>query len=362
MNASTTWRTFPIVLGALALCAGTAAGQPLLPPKPAVPAGQQHVAAEASRHAVSVGDVRISAGKIDSLATLMARARGTEARELSTEQLDLMRQLITTNLIGQELLELEAKATGIQASPREIDSAMRDLRAQFPDEAAWQRAMRQSGESEAQVRAKLARQIRADKVLEANMQLSGAPSEAEMRAFWEENKDAFPVNDSLRAIQILLRAGATTSEQQVSSLQSRLENIRRVVLGEDSTDTPALLRRFMAEAARHGEGPEARQGGDLERFHPADFHPDFRKHVTGLQVGQVSPVFRTPLGFHLVLLIEKYDGKFESYRLQSLQNLMAQRNLRLGMEMREFLKKLASKYPVTFHLPNYRDVSESGLY
>lgn len=348
-----------LVLLALWMSASIAPmAQPLLPPKPAVvPEGNGPTGT-----AVTVGDVRISAGKIDSLAVLMARARGTDARELPKEQLNLMRRLIATNLIGQELLELEAKAGNVKASPREIDSAMRELRSQFPDEAAWKRAMSRSGESEPQVRSKLARQIRADKVLEANMRQPSMPTEEEMRAFWEQNKNAFPVNDSLRAVQILLRLDADAPDTEVAARRSRLEETRRSLLAQDSTDVPALLRSFMTEAARLGEGPEAEQGGDLERFHPGDFHPEFRKHVTDLRVGQVSPVFRTPLGFHLVLLIEKYDGKFDSYRLQSLQNLMTQRNLRLGTEMRDFLTNLAARHSVEFLLPEYRDTSEEGIY
>ena len=97
-------------------------------------------------------------------------------------------------------------------------------------------------------------------------------------------------------------------------------------------------------------------------FHPDDFHADFKKHIVNLEVGQLSPVFRTPLGFHLVLLVEKYDGKFGSYRLQSLQNVMNRKNLQLSIDMRDFLKRLAVRYPVKYAVPSYRDTSESGIY
>jgi hypothetical protein len=76
----------------------------------------------------------------------------------------------------------------------------------------------------------------------------------------------------------------------------------------------------------------------------------------------MSQVFRTPLGYHLVLVVEKFDGKFDSYRLQSLQNVMARKNLQLSMDMRDFLKKLASRYPVKYLVGSYRDTSESGIY
>src|SRR5690606_33855947 len=122
------------------------------------------------------------------------------------------------------------------------------------------------------------RQIRSDKVLAANITPPAPPTEAELRAFWDANKNQFPVSDSLRALQILVKVDAKAGESVAAEKKRLLEGVRRE-LAADSADTPALLRAFMNEAARVGEGPEARIGGDLERFHPDDFHADFKNQV-----------------------------------------------------------------------------------
>lgn len=331
------------------------------PGAPATPVPRPAISANANQTVVTVGTVAIKRGKIDTLAALMARARGADLDDLPPAQAQMLRRMVTTNLIGQELVELEAKAKGIQATPAEIDSGVKALKSQFPDAATWQRALRQSGDTEAEVRAKVARQLRSDKVLAANITPPAPPTEAELRAFWEANKKEFPQSDSLRALQILLKVDAKTPEASAADKKRRLETLRRE-LAADSNDTPGLLRAFMNEAARVGEGPEAPIGGDLERFHPDDFNADFKNQVVKLRVGQMSPVFRTPLGYHLVLLVEKYDGKFESYRLQSLQNVMGRKNLQLSIDMRDFLKKLSARYPVKYAIPSYRDTSENGIY
>jgi len=41
---------------------------------------------------------------------------------------------------------------------------------------------------------------------------------------------------------------------------------------------------------------------------------------------------------------------------------MNRKNLQLGIDMRDFLKKLAVRYPVKYAIPSYRDTSESGIY
>jgi parvulin-like peptidyl-prolyl isomerase len=318
-------------------------------------------AASGTGTAVTVGTVTISKNKIDTLVLYMVRARGASLSEVPPQQLAQMKRMVATNLVGQELLELEAKALGVKAAPQQVDSAFRLLRAQFPDAASYQKAIRQSGETEAAVRAKIARQIRADQLLAANVKQPSLPTDADLRAFWEKNKKEFPINDSLRAVQILMIADSKVSADVAADKKRKLEAIRREIL-KDTDEVAILVRHFMSEAARNGEGPESQIGGDLQRFHPDDFNTEFKKQVLALRVGQMSPVFKTALGYHLVLLIEKYDGKFDSYRLQSLQNLMAQRNMQLGEEMRNFLKKLAAKYPVKYNQPAYRDASETGIY
>lgn len=358
-----------LVLSGCMLLAVAAGAQPLKPApaaKPGTAAGKakavKPAAAQGARQAlVTVGATTIKKGRVDTLAQLMARARGADLATLPPEQAMLLRRLVVTNLIGQELVEMEAKSAGVQATPREVDSALSELKSQFPSATEWQAAMHRNGDTEAGLRAKIARQIRAEKTLAIGVQPPGPPTEEEVRAFWEKNRKEFPVNDSLRALQILLTVDAKMPADSANAKKIELENLRRG-LARDSADVQSLLREFMNAAARYGEGPEARLGGDLERFHPDDFNPEFKKQVMALRVGQMSPVFRTPLGFHLVLLIEKYDGKFDSYRLQSLQNLMAQKSLRTAMDMREFLRKLAAKHPVKYLQPAYRDTSENRIY
>jgi parvulin-like peptidyl-prolyl isomerase len=329
--------------------------------KPATTATTATTSKGANTPAITVANVTIRKNQIDTLADMMARARGASLKELPVEQSLRLKRAVANQLIGQELIELEARARGIQATPREIDSAVKELKSRFPDAASWQRAMRNSGDSEAEVRNKIARQIRSEKLLTSSITPPAAPTEAEMRALWNEKRKDFPINDSLGAVQILLLADGKTSGEASNSKRRRLEVLRGELL-EDTANTALLTQKFMQLAARNGEGPEARIGGYLERFHPDDFNADFKTQVLKLRVGQMSPVFRTPLGWHLILLVEKYDGKYDSYRLQTLQYLTAVKKSRLEDDMREFLKKLAGKYPVKFLQATYRDNSEGAIY
>ena len=309
---------------------------------------------------ITVGTKPIKRAQIDTIVGLMIKAQSANG-EVGAEQREMMKKLVATNLIGQELLEMEAKTLHIEASATQVDSVLRSFKSRFPDETTFKKALQEAGDTEAKVKVKLARQIRADKVLASRIKKPEMPTEKEMQAFWEKNKKEFPVNDSLRALQIVLLTNEKTPGDEVAKKRKALESIRQQLM-QDSGQTTVMLQRFMSAAAQISEGPEARTGGDLQRFHPRDFNPDFRKQVQGMRVGQLSQVFKTPLGLHLVFLIEKYDGKYESYKLQITQNLVNQKTMVAGGEMRQFLKSLAEKYPVKYLISGYKDSSESGIY
>ncbi len=305
---------------------------------------------------ISIGGTLITKSRIDTLTRFMAKSQGIE----DPAKIKSLEKLIATNLIGQELLEKEAKKLLIDATPKEMDSAVKIFKANFPDDASFRKALLEAGDTETKLKEKISRQIRADKTLSRVSKKPELPNEKEMLDFWGKNQKSFPINDSLRALQIVLQADAKMPIATANQLKQKLESIRQ----ELATDTiaPILVRKFMNYAAKLSDGPEGKVGGDLQRFHPNDFNPEFRKQIINLQVGVLSPVFRTPLGFHLILLIEKYDGKYNSYKMQIMQNLIAQKTAQSGEEIRVFLKGLAMKYPVKFIDTSYQDKSEAGLY
>jgi parvulin-like peptidyl-prolyl isomerase len=76
----------------------------------------------------------------------------------------------------------------------------------------------------------------------------------------------------------------------------------------------------------------------------------------------MSPVFRTPLGWHLLVLTERNDGKFESYRLQITRALVSEKAAKAGKDLKKYLQTLAERYKVTYLEDGYRDSTVAGVY
>jgi len=310
---------------------------------------------------ITVGPNKISKSQIDTLADLMISARHQDGSAPQPGEREYIAKMVATNLIGQDLLDLEAKRLNVVADQKSLDSLSKAFRANFPSDEAYKQALRSAGDTEAGLREKMSRQIKADKLLNAQMSPMERPSDKEMRDFFAAHKAAFPINDSLRACQILFMVDANTSAGDAAKKKSELELIRSD-LAKDTAHIDALLTRFVMKAREISDGPEKKDGGDLQRFLPTDFNPEFKKQVTALKVGQMSPVFRTPLGWHLVVLTERNDGKFESYQLQVARALVTERAAKAGKDLKKYLKTLADRYKVAFLDEGYRDSTVAGVY
>lgn len=310
---------------------------------------------------ITVGPSKITRSQIDTLVDLMVKARHQGSTETQPGEKQYLEKMIATNLIGQQLLDLESKRLNVVADPKSLDSLSQVFRSNFPNEEAFKQALRQAGDTEAGLREKMARQIKADKLLSAQMAPVDRPAEKDLKDFFASHKAAFPVNDSLRACQILFMIPPNTPAGEIAKRKSELELIR-ADLAKDTGRIDALLARFVMKAREVSDGPEKKDGGDLQRFLPGDFNPEFKKQVTALKVGQMSPVFRTPLGWHLLVLTERNDGKFESYRLQITRALVSEKAAKAGKDLKKYLQTLAERYKVTYLEDGYRDSTVAGVY
>ncbi|GEM_PF-442600 len=309
---------------------------------------------------ITVGPNKIRKRQIDTLVQLMVKVKQAP-ENMDDRQKQYLERMVATNLIGQELLDLEAKRLNVIADDKAIDSLGHMFKANFPNDEAFKKALKEAGDSEQGLREKMARQIKADKLLNTQMSPVSRPTQKEMLDFFAANKAAFPINDSLRACQILFMIDKEAVPSEIQKRKAELEKIRGDII-RDSAQMDVVLTHFVMKARDVSDGPEKKDGGDLQRFLPGDFNAEFKKQVSSLKVGQMSPIFRTPLGWHLVLLTERNDGKYESYQLQIARALVQEQSAKAGKNLKKYLKALADRYKVNYLENGYRDTTVAGVY
>jgi peptidyl-prolyl cis-trans isomerase SurA len=105
--------------------------------------------------------------------------------------------------------------------------------------------------------------------------------------------DNTPVTQT-RARHILIRPGPDITEAEAKRrLNFALEQLR----GGAAT--------FDTLAKRYSQDGSAAKGGDLGWLYPGDTVPEFEREMNQLATGNVSPVFQSRFGFHIIQVVER---------------------------------------------------------
>ena len=84
-------------------------------------------------------------------------------------------------------------------------------------------------------------------------------------------------------------------EVQVRHIVVRTEAKARDLLGQLQAGAD-----FAVLAKEHSIDASASQGGNLGFFEKGDLHPDFEASAVVLEVGGLSEIVQTPVGFHII--------------------------------------------------------------
>lgn len=100
----------------------------------------------------------------------------------------------------------------------------------------------------------------------------------------------------LNHIMISLPKSATPAERQASRKKAE-DLLTRLKQGED----------FSQLAVRYSEGQNALQGGDLGWLKADQLPTFFMNEIENMTVGEISPIVRSAIGFHIIQLKDKRD-------------------------------------------------------
>jgi len=118
-------------------------------------------------------------------------------------------------------------------------------------------------------------------------------SDEEITEFYERNLDKlFTEPEMVSARHILISVPPDSSQEMVSAAKQFAESIRqRAVGGEDFAE---LARRYSQDSYTRDSG------GDLGYFKRGDTTREFDEVAFSLEVGEISEVVRTRLGYHII--------------------------------------------------------------
>ncbi len=288
---------------------------------------------------IRVEKTGISAGKIDSLAQMLA-AQQFPGKKLNDEMMTQVRYAVIDNLVGQELVKLECKKLGIKVPANKVDSLSTLFKKQFPSEDAFQKELKKSNTTMAQFKEKIEDQLKSEQLLEKKVPYPQAPTQKQIEAFWELNKAKVQVNDTISGARIFISTKGK-SAQEISDAKDMLKGLAAQVRSKKAT--------FAQLAALYSDDADAKKtGGVMSKFLAKSKGDAFAKAVAKAKVGDMTDVIVEKDGVSIFMLTEKNDGKFESYKHQIDYILRVQAEQDRQAQLKAYLDGLGKTYKVQY--------------
>ena len=226
-------------------------------------------------------------------------------------------ELQTLNtMIDEELLLQKAKELKIEVSDNDlnqtVDRQIRDVKARFPSETEFRTELAKAGlGTPEEYRRMLIDQMRRDETIKRTMQklredskiIPANVTEDEVKEAFERSRASLPRRPATVTFrQIVMAPKATPAAKELArqKAESILAEIKR------GGDFALLAKRESMDATTK------EVGGDLGWHRRGEFVQEFDRWVWSLPPGELSPVFETPFGYHIVRVDRASAGEVKA--------------------------------------------------
>lgn len=209
---------------------------------------------------------------------------------------------LLSQMIQAELLSQAAEEIGIEITEADIDAERDVIVEQVGGQEAFEQIVEDNALSEEDIRGQI-RDLIVERKVEESLSEDMEVSNAEVRAYYEENKGTR--YDRVRASHILVQ-----TKEEADAVMGRLQ------AGED----------FAALAQQLSQDPgSGQQGGDLGEFTRGRLVPEFEEAAFNAEIGELVGPIQTEFGWHVIKVTGRTNPTFEEVREEIRTELTEQR-------------------------------------
>lgn len=226
----------------------------------------------------------------------------SEMKKLATEIID--------KEVVRELIYQEGKSGSPPVSPETVQKELESFKKAYQSVEQYEKVLQARNISEADLKKTIEVDILAKNLLDRQVKGKIQIEDAEVKQFFEAQKERFNRPESFRAQHIFIpyipmEVLQNSSEEELSSkaegyrsqAEKKIREIEiQVKAGENFDD---LARTHSQDVG------SASNGGDLDFIYLGVFDPAFDEAVAKLKIGEVSQVVGTRFGYHLIKLNER---------------------------------------------------------
>ncbi len=233
------------------------------------------------------------------------RLLSTTGQVIKPEMAAEARKMVLEDLIDRELLYQESSKKGVVVDDAQVNGQLDQLKKQYPNEQAFKESMAEDHLSEETLKSRIKMNLAVQKFVEKEFGGNIAVTEAEAKAFYDENPQYFRAPETIRVSQILIKVDPESDPSKKDEARKKLEDIqKRVQKGED----------FATLAKDSSQDASAAQNGAMGIIPRGTMPKPFDDAAFSLEPGEVSNIVETEMGFHLIKVYEKRPEKVVPFK------------------------------------------------
>jgi peptidyl-prolyl cis-trans isomerase SurA len=228
-----------------------------------------------------------------------------------------LRARLLQNLIENRIQLQQAEREKIVIEDSELAENIAEImkKIKAKDEKEFEAMLKTQGLTIEGVKKRLREQLMVQRVIRRKVALRVSVTEQEIDKYLAENRDKLETGLAFSARHILFQPDATKGEGGWAEARRRADEVYGYLLeGQD----------FAELAKKYSDDPSAKDGGSLGSLKRGELAPDIEAAILKLRPGEVSPPFRSQVGYHL-------------FRLESRETLSGEGLTQVRSQIRDIL-------------------------
>ncbi|HPQ43552.1 MAG TPA: peptidylprolyl isomerase [Syntrophales bacterium] len=252
------------------------------------------------------------------------------------------REMALEKLIDNILLEQKAAKLGITVSDEDVNKAMEGLlRDKNISVDTLMATLSKEGTTLDEYKNEIRSNIIRGRLVEKEIRSKTTIPEKEIGEYYSKHRDQYEGKEATRIRQILILKPKNCDAKTRETLRTKAGMIWQRL--KDGASFDLLVTEY-------SQGPAARSGGDLGFVEQGMMFPAVDTAVSNLTKGETSGVIETPVGFHIIRVVDKRGAglkPLEEVRDEIVQNI---ENEKINKKYREWLKELREQSLVEIKL------------
>lgn len=204
---------------------------------------------------------------------------------------DELEDLVRDTLIARALIRQEAARSEVSIPKEKVESSLVDMIEEAGGEDRFYRRYGITSEKKDLVVEEIEITLKVECLLNEIGGNTSEPTDEEIRAYYDENAGDLVDPEEIEAMHIVMTPHC---EHEAAETYNQMRTVRKELLAGTDFEEMALLH------SANGKDDH----GKLGRFTRGSMVPEFETVAFSMTPGEISPVFQTQFGYHIVKLTD----------------------------------------------------------